>query len=121
MSKFLGDLYEERVVQYLYQKGFKIIERNFHSKFGEIDIIATKKGKLLIIEVKGGKNFENLSYRVDCQKLKRIFLTFKRWIGLNPDYGDYEQVFLTALVGSKRISFRRIYLEDCFRLPGETF
>jgi len=114
MSKFLGDLYEERVVQHLHQKGFKIIERNFNSKFGEIDIIATKKGKLLIIEVKGGKNFENLPYRVDCQKLKRILLTFQRWIELNPSYESWEQIFLTALVVRKRISFRRIYLEDCF-------
>jgi len=113
MSKFLGDLFEERVVNYLLKKGFKVLSRNYRSRFGEIDIIAQKSSKLAVIEVKGGKSWKNLPYRVDCNKLKRVFLTFQRWLGENSNYERFEVVFLTALVFEGKISFKRVYLEDC--------
>ena len=37
-----GLLGEDKAQSYLKKQGFEIIERNFHSKFGEIDIIAKK-------------------------------------------------------------------------------
>lgn len=44
---------EAIAAQYLEQKGFKIIEKNWHySKNAEIDIIAEYKGELIFVEVK---------------------------------------------------------------------
>jgi len=43
---------EEKVAEYLLKDGYKILKRNFHSKFGEIDIIAKKDDILSFIEVK---------------------------------------------------------------------
>lgn len=43
---------EELVSIYLERKGFTIIGRNIHSRFGEIDIIALYGGGVHIIEVK---------------------------------------------------------------------
>lgn len=37
---------------YLKKHGFEVIEQNWRSKFGEIDIVATKNETLLFIEVK---------------------------------------------------------------------
>ncbi len=114
MSKSLGNLYEDRVSKYLTKKGFDIVARNYHSRFGEIDIIASKGNKLVVIEVKGGKDIKKLSQRVDCKKLKRIVLTFQDWLDKNCLYADFEQIFIAALVEGEKITFRRIYLEDCF-------
>jgi len=36
----------------LKKKGFKIIDRNFRKKFGELDVVALNKSKILFIEVK---------------------------------------------------------------------
>ena len=47
-----GQLGEIAASKYLENKGYKILGRNFHSKFGEIDII-TQEGKTLVfVEVK---------------------------------------------------------------------
>lgn len=38
--------------QFLKKQGYRIVERNFRCKFGEIDLIGFKKGVLSFIEVK---------------------------------------------------------------------
>lgn len=51
-TRQIGKIGEEKAAQYLRKKGFKIIEKNFSIRFGEIDIIAQKNGILVFVEVK---------------------------------------------------------------------
>lgn len=48
----LGAWGEDQAVKYLGKQGMKIIERNFRTPVGEIDIIARDKRTLVFIEVK---------------------------------------------------------------------
>lgn len=48
----IGNEYENKAVEYLKNSGYRIIERNFYCKQGEIDIIARDEKYLVIIEVK---------------------------------------------------------------------
>ena len=48
----LGSLYEERATEYLKTKGYRILERNFRNRMGEIDIIAKDGAYFCFIEVK---------------------------------------------------------------------
>lgn len=50
--KDIGDRGEDFASFILEQTGYSILERNFRSSFGEIDIIASKEGVLHFIEVK---------------------------------------------------------------------
>ena len=52
----LGKLGEEIASDFLKNKGYKIIERNFRTRFGELDIIAKDGNCLVFIEVKTRKN-----------------------------------------------------------------
>lgn len=51
-TRALGILGEQVAVEYLSKSGYKILERNFQTKMGEIDIIASKNGVIVFIEVK---------------------------------------------------------------------
>lgn len=51
-----GALYEQKAVSFLEKKGYQIVERNFYSKYGEIDIIARDREYLVFVEVKFRKN-----------------------------------------------------------------
>lgn len=43
---------EEKAVQFLIASGYRILERNFHKRYGEIDIVALKDDTLIFVEVK---------------------------------------------------------------------
>jgi putative endonuclease len=48
----LGKWGENEAVKFLLDKAYTIIDRNFRSSYGEIDIIAQKKGIIVFVEVK---------------------------------------------------------------------
>lgn len=52
----VGKLGEDLAVRYLEQIGYKVIERNFECRQGEIDIIALDKNEIIFIEVKTRTN-----------------------------------------------------------------
>jgi len=48
----IGAFYEEQAARYLSGQGYRILERNFRCRLGEIDLIAEEQGTLVFIEVK---------------------------------------------------------------------
>ena len=48
----VGDIGEEIACKFLMKRGFKIIDRNYLKKWGELDIVAEKDNVLHFIEVK---------------------------------------------------------------------
>ena len=48
----LGKHGEEATVKYIKKQGYRILEKNFRTKTGEIDIIAEDKKVVAFIEVK---------------------------------------------------------------------
>lgn len=65
---------EEFAVKYLIDRGYAILERNFRTKFGEIDVIAEKSGSVVFVEVKS--RTEGTGYipseAVDSRKKRRL-------------------------------------------------
>ncbi len=51
-NRSLGRRGEMAAERYLRRQGYKILERNYRCKIGEIDLIAQKDGRLIFIEVK---------------------------------------------------------------------
>lgn len=88
MSREKGKHYEQKACDYLVQQGFEIIECNFYSRFGEIDIIAKKDGILHFVEVKGGKGFDPI-YAITPKKIKKIIQTIQYYLALNRLDVDY--------------------------------
>ncbi len=48
----IGNLGEDVSVNFLREKGFEILNRNYRKKFGEIDVVAKIKDKIHFMEVK---------------------------------------------------------------------
>ena len=48
----LGEIGENIATKFLVKHGFAILERNYTKKWGELDIVAEKEGKVYFIEVK---------------------------------------------------------------------
>ncbi|MSN95694.1 YraN family protein [Campylobacter sp. FMV-PI01] len=66
---------EDKAVNYLRNLNFEIIDRNFKSKFGEIDIIAKKNSVLHFVEVKATSGEYDSIYRITPIKMDKILKT----------------------------------------------
>lgn len=79
----LGQRGEELAVEYIRKKGYGILKKNYHTPFGEIDIIARDKEALVFIEVKTradfgfGLPFEAVDRR-KREKMRKVALSFMK-------------------------------------------
>jgi putative endonuclease len=55
-TKNIGNIGEKLTEEYLIKESYVILERNYRSKYGEIDIIALKNDKIFFFEVKTRKS-----------------------------------------------------------------
>ena len=81
-NKITGQCGEDAAAEFLKKKKYKIIERNYKNKIGEIDIIARTKTDLVFVEVKARKAGSMISPResVDEYKQKKIIKTAEAYI-----------------------------------------
>jgi len=73
-NKKTGNRGEELAAEYLRKKGYKIEERNFRTRFGEIDIVCWDGQTLVFVEVKTkiGHDFGEPEEMVNKGKLERV-------------------------------------------------
>jgi len=90
MSRAKGELAEQKACKFLYDNGFAIIEQNFYSRFGEIDIIATKDNVLHFIEVKSGEDYEKAIQNITKTKLSKLLKTGDIYMKKNGYDDDFE-------------------------------
>ena len=78
----IGKFGEDEAEKYLKQKGYKILERNFSCKRGEIDIIALDKNEIVFIEIKARASLKYglPSEAVTKNKLKHIYKTAEYYL-----------------------------------------
>lgn len=75
---------ENIAAEYLQEKGYTILERNYRKQYGEVDIIATHKNTLVFIEVKTrtsaafGTGFEAITYW-KLKSLVKTALVYKKF------------------------------------------
>ena len=98
MKNKIGIAGEQLVADYLQQKGFTILERNYYKRFGEIDIIAKKDSVLAFVEVKTRRqsNFP-LSQVVTRSKQLKMVLVAKEYMSKH-NYNAVDCRFDVALV-----------------------
>ena len=83
-KKKIGALGENMACRFLVKRGFRILDRNYSKKWGEIDIVAEKDKIFRFIEVKSIVSYETNRYRpeenVHYQKLKRLSTVIQTYL-----------------------------------------
>ena len=115
-SQKIGFEGEQTAVDYLLTHGIEILQRNFHSRYGEIDIIGLDKNNqtLIFYEVKAYEknNWVSPYEMVHFGKQKKIIATAKYFLCRHPAF-EYDIRFDVIVVLGRRID---AHIEDAFRL-----
>ncbi|MBB1513741.1 YraN family protein [Tessaracoccus sp. MC1627] len=90
-TQALGRRGEDKAVEYVEARGWRVLERNWRCREGEIDIVAAEPdGKtLVVVEVKSrsglgfGSPLETITYAKAC-RLRRLAALYVRQSGLRP-------------------------------------
>ena len=115
-----GDWGEERAARYLRLHGYRILERNFRCRQGEIDIIARKGNIVAFVEVKQRKDASHGEARefVTLSKQRRILSAAELWLvktgcELQPRFDVIE---IYAPQGTETLFPKINHLENAFSL-----
>ena len=95
MSREKGIQFENKACDYLKKKSFKIVDRNITYPFGEIDIVARKRGLLVFVEVKGGNPDYLPRTRVTYSKIKKLEKAINRYM-MDHDF-DFDECRLDVI------------------------
>ncbi len=89
-KKRIGSKGEEDAVSYLKSNGYCIIDRNWRTKAGEIDIIGGKDNTIVFFEVKTlpQGNCDILAHVLNKRKQKRIIETAKLFLLNHREYNN---------------------------------
>ena len=112
----LGPWGEALAAAFLEKKHYRIVERNYTSRFGEIDLIAAGGGFLVFVEVKLRSSSRFAREFVDAGKQRRIVTTAMRYLQrhetcLQPRFDVIE---IYAPEGQKTKNPTINHLEDAF-------
>ncbi len=73
-KKTTGEKGEDAACRHLKEKGYELLERNYKTKYAEIDIVCKKKEELVFIEVRtrANENFGSPEESVNYEKIRRL-------------------------------------------------
>jgi putative endonuclease len=98
-----GRRYEKSAEEFLVQKGFRIIERNWQAGHQEIDLIAVDKNTIAFIEVKGSRNenFGHPAERLGRRKRQNLIKAATRYV-IEKNLSGYDLRYdLVAIIGDR--------------------
>lgn len=111
----LGKEAEQLAADWLKEKGYEILHRNWRHSHYEIDIIATKNNILHIVEVKARRSsaFGNPEESVNKKKFKNLQKAADEFLFLNPGF-KLLQFSILSIILPKNKSPEFFLIEDVF-------
>ncbi|GAA3959355.1 YraN family protein [Gordonia caeni] len=90
----VGRIGEDLAAEFLTSLGWQILDRNWRTRYGELDLIAADGPSLVIVEVKtrASHTYTDPVAAVTPQKLRRMRLLARQWLAARPDGAPWWEV-----------------------------
>lgn len=107
---------EQRAVEHLTARGYRILDRNWRCRQGELDIVAARGGHLVAVEVKTRRSerFGHPFEAVDARKRARLWRLACAWTAANPSlsHGCRLRIDVIGITGADPRDAVLEHLED---------
>lgn len=99
----LGEKGEALAAWYLRKNGYKIIEQNYRSQLGEIDIIAKEKKTIVFVEVKSRKSvrYGSPKWAVTPRKQRKISMVALHYLKSTRQTGVKARFDVVAITANR--------------------
>lgn len=116
-QKELGAVGESLATSFLQRSGYTILAQNYHSAYGEIDIVAQIEQIYVFVEVKTRSNSCEAAFSsVSRGKQRKLAQTAECYLSQLPPSGLYETRFdVIAIKRHKDGTFSINHLQDAFQ------
>jgi putative endonuclease len=109
-SRLRGDWAERRALTLLRSRGWSLLSQNWSCRWGELDLVLAKPGRLLLVEVKGRSlgsrdGFGRAALRGD--KRRRLARAWDCWLAEHPQWAEVPVELVAALVPLHRAAGTR--------------
>ena len=114
-----GSWAEDRALAHLRRHGLSLIARNFHSRFGEIDLIMRQGEVLVFVEVRARRNagFASPAQSIDEPKQRRLALAASNFLQVRPRYAQLRSRFDAVCVTGANSKATLQWITNAFMLP----
>lgn len=113
----LGAFGEGLAAEFLAQKGFEILARNFRCGKNEIDLVAKKNGVISFVEVKTRKGlaFGHPAEAITSAKRREMTKAAECYLRRFPNQAEAYRFDVVAIVVSDERKPEILFIEDAFR------
>ena len=101
---------ETLAARYLEARGLKLVERNWRSRFGELDLVLRDGDTIVMVEVRmrRGRAFGGAAASIDAKKQSRLLATAREYLARGPDRPcRFDVVLITSGTGTPEIEWIR--------------
>ncbi|WP_151981113.1 YraN family protein [Acinetobacter guerrae] len=87
----LGQWAEQQALRILQKQGFQLVKQNFHSRFGELDLIVERGNELIFVEVKARSmgSYGQASEMIRPSQQRKIIRTAEYFLICHPAYEQF--------------------------------
>jgi putative endonuclease len=107
----IGNRGEQQAAEALLRAGYEILERNWKTKYAEIDIVARKQGVVYFVEVKfraSDRQGDGFDY-ITPQKLKHMQRAAALWVAVHNWQGEYELLAVSVSGDTEVVEVRELF------------
>jgi len=89
---------ERLAALWLNLKGYRVLERRYHARVGEIDIVAARGRRLAFVEVKARTSTDDAAWSVTPRQQARIARAAEHWLARRQAFQAHDVGFDVVLV-----------------------
>ncbi len=129
-KKALGQWAEQTALQFLQSQAFEHVHQNYHSRFGEIDLIVKRHTELIFVEVKARSagSYAAAYEVISAAQQQKIIKTAQLFLQQYPQYEDFDcrfdvicfdfpQLFAkTVQPDFSKLQYHQQWIENAFTL-----
>lgn len=113
-----GEATEKLAAQYLKEQGLKLLDKNFHSRFGELDLVMLDNENLVFVEVRyrRSNNFGSGAETITASKQSKLMKTASVYLQQHAKMNQYparfDVVSISGSVETGKLEFN--WIENAF-------